>query len=75
MQRKEYFTTNEAAKAMCCSLNIVYKLIKRKEIPVYKVGNRSYIPISAVDDYIRQHTIPAEEHISDGFDINSKIDS
>ncbi len=63
MERSKYYTPPEAASEMMCSALHVRQLIARRELPVYKVGSRSYIPKKAVEDYITSKTISSmEEH-------------
>jgi len=63
MKRSDYVTPPAAAELMMCSALHVRQLIGRRELPVYKVGSRSYIPKKAVEDYITSKTISSmEEH-------------
>lgn len=56
MGRQDYYSLREAADKMCCSPSYVMKLIKRGELPEYKVGNRHYLLITVVQDYIKKNT-------------------
>ena len=56
MARKEYYSTKEAADKICCSPSYVLNLIKCGELSDYKVGNRHFILIKDVEDYIWRNT-------------------
>ena len=59
MARQDYFSAKEAADRICCSASYVLKLIKLGGLPEYKVGNRHFVPVQAVEDYIRRNTTEA----------------
>jgi excisionase family DNA binding protein len=56
MARQDYLSVKEAADRICCSASYVLKLIKRGELPEYKIGNRHFVPVQAAEDYIRRNT-------------------
>ena len=56
MARHDYYSAREAADKICCSSSYVLKLIKRGELPEYKVGNRHFILIKDVENYIKKNT-------------------
>jgi excisionase family DNA binding protein len=56
MSRHDYYSVKEAADKICCSTSYVLKLIKRGELPEYKVGNRHFIPIRDIDAYVKKNT-------------------
>lgn len=44
----------DAAKYMGISVAWLYRLTMRKEIPVFKVGNRNYFKPSDLDEYVQR---------------------
>ncbi len=56
MKRSDYYTPPEAAEAMMCSALHVRQLILTGKLPAYSVGNRRYIPKTAVEEMIKQNT-------------------
>ena len=56
MARPDYLSTKETAYKIGCSTSYVLKLIKLGELTEYKVGNRHFVPVRAVEDYIRRNT-------------------
>ena len=56
MARKDYYSSKEAADKICCSVSYILKLIKRGELSEYKVGNRHFISVKVVEDYIKKNT-------------------
>ena len=57
MDRADYCSPPEAAKIMMCSAMHVRELMNDQQLPCYKVGNRRYIPRSAVKNYVEKHTV------------------
>lgn len=56
MSKQDYYSTREAADKICCSVSFVLKLIKRGEFTDYNVGNRHFVPIQEVNNYIEKNT-------------------
>ena len=54
MDRSDYCSTSEASQMMMCSSFHVRTLIRQKKLPCYRVGNRAYIPRTAIQDYINK---------------------
>lgn len=62
MNRSKYYSSKEAADAICCSITFIYQLLKLGELPDYRVGNRHLIEIEAVERYIEFHSAKSIEN-------------
>jgi excisionase family DNA binding protein len=54
-----YLTIAEVAAAMRVSKMTVYRLVKSRTLASVRFGKSYRIPVSAVEDYIRQSDTPA----------------
>lgn len=66
MNSVSYLTPLEVAKLLKITKNTVYELIKRGELPAYKVGNKLRIDSIDVDNYInnKKHNISLKNQLS-----------
>jgi excisionase family DNA binding protein len=54
-------TVPEVALMLGCGRTLVYDLIGSRQLPIVKVGRLTRVPVTAVDDFVRQHLINGSE--------------
>lgn len=60
---KEYLSVNEVAELLGFKTQSVYAMVKRGEIPAYKIGGKSIkIKKSELEAYIRTTKVDPETH-------------
>jgi excisionase family DNA binding protein len=52
---KKLLTINEAASALGLGRSLIYTLIAKGELKSIKIGRARRIPLSAIDEFIKQH--------------------
>lgn len=65
MNRKDFYSSTEAASIMMCTASHVRHLIKLKKLPSYYVGNRAFVPKVAIENYISKKTITVDCELSE----------
>lgn len=56
MNDKITYSINEAAEALGIGRTKLYSLIKEDSLPVIKIGGRTLIQKSALDEWLKEHT-------------------
>jgi excisionase family DNA binding protein len=57
--RREYATVGEAARFLCLSRAMVYRLMDERELASAKFGSARRIPIAALREYAARQTVSA----------------
>jgi excisionase family DNA binding protein len=56
----EIMTVETLARYLCCHQSTIYRMLKRKEIPAFKIGSDWRFSRTAIEQWMRKATIPAD---------------